>query len=55
MEATLKEKIKRSGIKKKHLAKQLGVSSNYFYMATNGHKKLSDERIDQLKKLLKDA
>jgi plasmid maintenance system antidote protein VapI len=48
-----KEKVKASGFKYKHLAKQLEIHPQYFSMVMRGERSLSLEKEDQLKELLK--
>jgi len=44
----LKQLREDSGIKQKHIAKQLGISANYYSQIENGHRSL---QVDHLLKL----
>lgn len=52
MDETVKEKIKKSGLKQKYLAETLGVSENFFSMCMNGRRNLSKKRHEKLKELV---
>jgi DNA-binding Xre family transcriptional regulator len=52
MEESLKRLIKESGYKNKYLAEKLGITPNFLSMCKSGKRKLSDEKINSLKKLL---
>ena len=55
MENTLKDRILKSGLKKKHIAKKIGISANYLSMCLRGDRNLSESKLLKLKTLLKDA
>lgn len=47
--------IKRSGLKKQHIAAQIGVSASYFSRVLKGEKGLRPEKEKLLKDLLKNV
>lgn len=53
METLLRIRVQESGFKHKHLAEQIGVTPNYFYMCVKGLRELSKEKQNKLKSLLK--
>ncbi|MEY3422412.1 MAG: hypothetical protein RIR48_2726 [Bacteroidota bacterium] len=52
MDEQLKNRIKESGYKNKYLAEQLGITPNFLSMCKSGKRRMSDEKINSLKKLL---
>jgi transcriptional regulator with XRE-family HTH domain len=52
MEEEVKDRIKRCGFKQKYIAGKIGITPNYLSMCLTGSRKLSDEKLNQLKKLL---
>ena len=52
MEEEIKERIKACGLKQKYIAGKIGITPNYLYMCLSGTRRLSDEKLKQLKKLL---
>lgn len=52
---TMKEKIKQSGYTHQYLAKRIGVSASYFSGYLNSGKRLSQQKEDKLKDIIKTA
>lgn len=52
MEEQLKDRIERSGLKKKNIAEKIGVTPNFLSMCISGTRRLSDEKIQKLKELV---
>jgi plasmid maintenance system antidote protein VapI len=55
MNSITKEKVKASGFKYKHLAKQLEIHPQYFSMVMRGERSLSLEKEGRLKEILKNV
>lgn len=52
MDEATKKRIKDCGLKQKYLAGKLGLTPNYLSMCLSGTRKLSEQKLKQLKKLI---